>query len=495
MWYDLAFLMKLLITFSLVLWTALSAHAFALRGPLEPWMTTNLTYGLAGDFGGGPMALGNEYRWNLPVLTYGFDQSFLSHFGERGVQAVQEAIAILNALPPVSQIDLAAFSNDTRFVNFEAQALGLMDVKSMVLGLLLRQLGLAEPERYAWTLRARNASATQTNYVVVQKNYDPGTLDSSAFVNHTEYAYEVLEARNTGVADAVEFIIDPFRQGFNAAASLPISAGEFLSGLTPDDAGGLRYLYNPTNINVEPLPIGVKAVSGTIVDVAPRPGVDKITFTRMQWDANRSGFATITNVFTDTYLSNGVPLQQTLQRVLDRPDITFRARDLPLLFRHLSSAGAYGLFGSLYQLTDARTWTNHAALNGRPGLAGPGTIPSGQTIDLATFSRYTHGQFGSPSATIGSGLGSFDGTTNAPVVYGLDDAATSATIESRIVNGAFVWKLVGTYQAEYRIDSTTDFVIWTPVLTVTNDVGYFSVTNPVSASPTFYRAVRTRLPQ
>ena len=200
-------------------------------------------------------------------------------------------------------------------------------------------------------------------------------------------------------------------------------------------------------------------------------------------------------MFTDTYLSNGVPVQQTLQRVLDRPDITFRARDLPLLFRHLSSGGAYWLYSSWYQLTDARTWTNHAALNGQPGAAGPGTIPPGQSIDLSTFSRYTHAYLGSPSGTIGSGFGSFDGTTNAPVVYGLNDAATSATIESRIVNGAFVWKLLGTFQAEYRIDSTTDFVTWTPVITVTNNVGYFSVTNPISGSPKFYRAVRTRLPE
>jgi hypothetical protein len=494
MCYYGAFLMKHLITSLFVLWSVAAAHAFALRGPLEPWMTTNLAYGLPGDFGGGPMALGNEYRWNLPVLTYGFDQSFVNHFGERGLQAVEEAIAILNALPPASQIDPATFPNDPRFVNFEGQALGLVDLKSLTLTLLLRQLGLAEPERYTWTLRARNASATQTNYVVIQKNYDPGTLASSAFVNDTEYAYEVLEARNTGLADAVEFIMDPFKQGFSAAAGLRITAGEFMTGLTPDDAGGLRYVYHPTNINVEPLPIGVIAVSGTIVDVAPRPGVDKISFTRMQWDANRSAFVAITNVFTDTYLSNGVPVQQALQRVLYRPDITFRARDLPLVLRNLAP-DTYSLFGSLYQLTDARTWTNHAALNGRPGMAGPGTIPAGQTIDFTTFSRYAHAQLGSPTVMIGNGFGSFDGTTNAPVVYGLNDAATSVTIESRIVNGSFVWKLLGTYQAEYRIDSTTDFVTWTPVITVTNDVGYFSVTNSVNGSVKFYRAVRTRLPE
>jgi hypothetical protein len=150
-------------------------------------------------------------------------------------------------------------------------------------------------------------------------------------------------------------------------------------------------------------------------------------------------------------------------------------------------------FSPSFRLSDAREWSNNGALNGRPTGAGPGTIPPGRTIDISKFSRYTHAALDLPSGTIGSGFGSFDGTTNAPVAYGLNDAATSATIESRIVNGNFVWKLLGTYQAEYRIDATTDFVAWTPVTTVTNEVGYFSVTNAVSGPRRFYRAVRTRL--
>lgn len=34
---------------------------------------------LEGDIGG-PMDVTNEYRWNVPVLTYGFDQSFVDYF-------------------------------------------------------------------------------------------------------------------------------------------------------------------------------------------------------------------------------------------------------------------------------------------------------------------------------------------------------------------------------------------------------------------------------
>ena len=65
-------------------------------------MDSRLGYAQPGDIGG-PMNLGQEYRWNVPVLTYAFDQSFLDYFGSGGVAAVESAIGILNSLPPVSK--------------------------------------------------------------------------------------------------------------------------------------------------------------------------------------------------------------------------------------------------------------------------------------------------------------------------------------------------------------------------------------------------------
>jgi hypothetical protein len=35
---------------------------------------------------GGPMNLGEEYRWNMPTLYYAVDQSFLDYFGSNGWQ-------------------------------------------------------------------------------------------------------------------------------------------------------------------------------------------------------------------------------------------------------------------------------------------------------------------------------------------------------------------------------------------------------------------------
>ena len=77
--------------------------AFSLLGPYADWMDVQKGYQLPGDIGG-PMNIGEGYRWNLPVVTYGFDRSFLDYFGSNGVAAVEGAIGILNALPPASSI-------------------------------------------------------------------------------------------------------------------------------------------------------------------------------------------------------------------------------------------------------------------------------------------------------------------------------------------------------------------------------------------------------
>ena len=71
-----------------------SASAFSLLGPFEPWMTTNLGFINNFDDGvdiGGPKNIGEGYRWNIPVITYGYDQSFFDYFGSNGVTAVESA--------------------------------------------------------------------------------------------------------------------------------------------------------------------------------------------------------------------------------------------------------------------------------------------------------------------------------------------------------------------------------------------------------------------
>jgi len=86
------------------------------------------------------------------------------------------------------------------------------------------------------------------------------------------------------MADAVEFPIDPLSDTFTAVADGALAPGAFYTGLTRDDAGGLRYLLTTNNINYETLLSGVHgtgANAGSFVNGALRHGVDKITFVRV----------------------------------------------------------------------------------------------------------------------------------------------------------------------------------------------------------------------
>ena len=61
------------------------ASAFALIGPDVPGMATNAM--------GSPMNLGQGYRWNVPLVTYAYDTSFLDFFGTTGAAAVDSTIS------------------------------------------------------------------------------------------------------------------------------------------------------------------------------------------------------------------------------------------------------------------------------------------------------------------------------------------------------------------------------------------------------------------
>src|SRR3954471_6302901 len=93
---------KLIILLAVTGVMAPESGAFSLGGPAEAWQTTALGYDPAGF--PAPKNLGEEYRWNKPVITYGFDFPFVNYFGSNGVAAVDRAMDILNQLPAFSTI-------------------------------------------------------------------------------------------------------------------------------------------------------------------------------------------------------------------------------------------------------------------------------------------------------------------------------------------------------------------------------------------------------
>src|SRR5690242_14438451 len=92
------------VVLSVCLLASSPARAFSLLGVIESWQTGTIGYAAGGDIGA-PKNLTEEYRWNTPVITYAFDNSFLTYFGTNGVKAVDEAFAVINSLPDLSSLD------------------------------------------------------------------------------------------------------------------------------------------------------------------------------------------------------------------------------------------------------------------------------------------------------------------------------------------------------------------------------------------------------
>ena len=135
-----------------------------------------------------PKNLGEGYRWNTRNIYYAFDTQFLQHFGiVNGAAQVDAAFAILNSLSNVDAYTpgLSEWPLQSARVNYDAAQVGMIDMKSFVLMEMMEQLGLAEPDRYAYTLRDRISTGPCPNfaYNVIQRNYDPVTQKYSAYVN------------------------------------------------------------------------------------------------------------------------------------------------------------------------------------------------------------------------------------------------------------------------------------------------------------------------
>jgi hypothetical protein len=466
-----------------------SAPAFSLLGPPAPWMTTNLGYIIneAGDIGG-PMNLGEGYRWNVPVITYGFDQAFLDYFGTNGVAAVESAIQIVNDLPPASQINLSNYFLDTSRINERADALGLFDLKSAALGLILEHLGLASPARFTYTLRD---FSDLNNFTVIMRNFDPETLAPSASVNGTLYSYYV--GYDGRIAYCEVFPIDPIAAEFTAVADEGsiYGPGTYYVGLTRDDVGGLAYLYSTNNFALENLIPGVRGVgrnAGRFVATAIRPGVDKIAFQRLNYDERRHRFVPVTLRYEDSYLTNNMLQHQPLEREVKQPDILFTVQHLGF---------------DEFTRTGTSNWVN----NGAPSNDGPGVIQPPVTI---TFGRvglmmqhlYYDSQYSIPDnfSIDSESWGSFDGTTNTPISYPVDSAKNDSTKVYFWLDGYpypqplqllknFIWTIAGQRNNVYLLQTSPDLTNWLTITTITNlgqDVNYYDYTFP-SVPQRFFR--------
>lgn len=469
-----------------------ASQAFTLVGPTAPWMTADLGYVQAGDIGG-PVTPGEQYRVNQPVLVYGFDQTFVEFFGQPGIDAVEQAVKILNDLPPASEINPSDFPVTTTRLNHTARRLRLWDLKSSVLAELVAQLGLGSPERYTWTLRKVNRpNDVVRNFLTLKRNYDPFTLLPSSFVNETLYTYRIRQF-DLDQWDAGEISLDPNEPNMTVAGyansngviddriqRIQASRGLFITGLTRDDVGGLRFLYHPGTVAVETLPTGAtaksltpvdvisnggggngwvpsygvgfaggtNAVVGTVVNQAVRRGVDKIRFVR--GDIGNPLLASFKRPvvvrYTDSYSTNGIAgnfRNQTVERQMTTPDIIFSAGDL-------GTGDPGAAIPIAVRRTVGQTFVNNSQINSMNNATtgsevaplGPGTIDTGGTpivINLARVGMQELNSNATDNLTEEQGWtsfmwGSYDGGTNAPIVYPVG-RANLRMIESIVRNG------------------------------------------------------------
>ena len=456
------------------------AQAFSLLGPYETWMTPTNGFQFEGDTGG-PMNIGEGYRWNVPAITYAFDISFVDFFGSNGVAAVESAIQILNSLPSASQMDPNTYPLNTMSVNYAANAEGLVDLKSETLFLLLQQLGLAQPTRYMFCVHDFSITGGNTNVNVIMRNFDPFTYTATNVLNSSLYTSNLVWRINQGFWPESVFIyaipVSLFSQNTAVADGLVASSpGFFYTGLTRDDVGGLRYLLQTNNLNFETLlpdVHGIDVNSNSYVNLASRGGVDKITFVEetRNFDLLTGEFYTpVTNQYTDTYVTNGARMQQQVERVSSRPDIIFSAY-----------AVESNQVPAIVECTGTSNWLNDAGLNGNSDMAGPGTIRPQVSITFPKYGLNAIVISGDPNSILQANnerWASFDGSTNPPVIYPVGASGTGSpwTIDLSLLNtnyqplrgGYFTWQLPVSLGTAVILETSTNLTQWTPLISVTN---------------------------
>jgi hypothetical protein len=366
------------------------------------------------------------------------------------VKAIDAAFAVFNRLPAVSRMspDLSEFITEgNERINQSAQALNLVDLKSHMMWLIIEHMGLMS-ETHTFDLHQRIPQPSgncQFDYTVIFRNFDPITWEPTHYVNGVLYTYQIEDLCPVrSVGDAIEMAVNPTGLVPTSVASKIAQErfGGFYLGLTRDDAGGLRYIYNHNNFNNEVLPPDATATTAvspwTPVNIfstnlvssnslALRPGIEKVKFVKVTFNSLfGSTFQPRVITYKLPIVTNYHLVTQTVRRTITRPDILITAADI-------SAPPAYP--------TSARSMsfvTNGVTSVANP--AGPGTIAP-QTV--VTFNKVGPVLFNAnplfldeQTATLGFVWASYDGTTNAPIIY--PQGTSIRELETQVLNPALV---------------------------------------------------------
>jgi len=140
-------------------------------------------------------------------------------------------------------------------------------------------------------------------------------------------------------------------------------------------------------------------------------GIEKVSFVRRDYDSLLGQyFQPVTNNFTLTEVTNNARVTRHVQRAITQPDILITADDL------VTDPTAYPIIDFLAARTDLNFQTVTNANNQGPGTITPNVTFTFNKIGPAFYAAYPS-FIDEATATLEYIWGSFDGTTNAPIVY------------------------------------------------------------------------------
>lgn len=249
--------------------------------------------------------------------------------------------------------------------------------------------------------------------------------------------------------------------------------GLYYSGLTRDDVGAIRYLYRPGNVNwqappigstggggggggaggspwnivgfqvMNPLPgspwtvvggplfgftntVGGGGIIGNASQDGGRGGPGKVAFVRVDTDPLLNRYVTPVIIsYPETVINaQGVAINTVTSRQIIQPDILFTAADVGT-FTDLSQPYVYGVTGTTFTQVQNPGGSTLIA-------AGPGILEPGVTVALNKVGPWLYNVRDTSEAqgTRGWVWGSFNGSTNVPVIY--PQGATVEELESKL---------------------------------------------------------------
>jgi hypothetical protein len=225
-----------------------------------------------------------------------------------------------------------------------------------------------------------------------------------------------------------------------------------------------------------------------------RPGVEKITFARQPSDRWSRRFRPFSYHFTDVYLKNNVLMQQRAEREIRQPDFLFCAAD--------TGGNNSNSFTPLIIRTSTSNWLNNAFGNRNTNGEGPGVIQPSIKITFHKLGAWVlTDDSGSPGEIDNEGWGSFDGSTNLPVVYPPDTQPNNRqmTIRLRFFDTDFspavqltnvTWHLQIPIGGQASLQISTNQIDWTALASVINSGSVIEWHhNGTDNPPKFFRAI------